>query len=49
MDWLLLGEFSLYEKYFLFWVFGLIGGYCIGRIHAAYVKFSHWLDENGEL
>lgn len=35
MDWLLLGELSESELYFLIWFFGAVGGYCVGRIHAA--------------
>lgn len=43
MDWLKLfelGNLTQTDLYFLLWFWGAVGGYCIGRGHAALIMFK---------
>lgn len=40
MEWLQyfkVGELSLANYAFIIWFIGLVGGYCVGRAHAAWI------------
>jgi hypothetical protein len=44
MEWLHLGPISTGGTVFLIWFFGAIGGYCIGRAHAAWLHIDKLFD-----
>ena len=40
MEWLKLGPLSQNDVFFLIWFFGVVGGYCFGRAHAAWLALD---------
>ena len=45
MEWLKLGSpLTIGEAFFLMWLFGVVGGYCAGRLHAAWRQIDSLID-----
>jgi hypothetical protein len=47
MEWLKvfeLGQLTTGQAFFLMWFFGAIGGYCAGRLHAAWKQVDSLID-----
>ena len=41
MEWLQLGPLDPWSYAFIVWFFGLVAGYCVGRLHSTWITFKH--------
>ena len=45
MEWLQVSPNSPWSFAFMVWFFGLVAGYCIGRLHEAWINLNKTLDK----